>query len=443
MTVDDKPVFVWNAFGANRIEHTDTDRITEAFEKDHAPTPGSIGIAIQARDELSSDPTVVGLVIVHGVGGIASGAVRASLRPIYRLHHPIDVSGLNATISGQPIDVPLPFYPEVLDPTRSSAVIAALTDHDPGVTDWLTRITTPPVEFSESVEQARAETRDSINLAAQMADIELPADALIADDVVTSDDDLLDSVINSAYEVDLEEEMLPVDLTRFRKNLKATPAAASMSVFRDRKGRNVLSVFSVNKKPLEEEMGVDLFYWDQINDVFTFIQYKRLEKATASHGWEWAYKRKTEIAKQLKLMPKLLRDGPTETSGDWRMTDTPFWFKFVKGNAGAEPGQKVLKGMYVSADWMRLAIEEQTLLTGPKGGFRVTYDNTKYISRNAFTHLVLKGLLGTTSQHSKSFKKVLKSLGKDREVIIAVRNDWVAPVAPSTWQTSEDPDLPF
>lgn len=196
---------------------------------------------------------------------------------------------------------------------------------------------------------------------------------------------------------------------------------------------------SVNKKPIEEELGVDLLYWDQVHDAFTFVQYKRLERADSGDGsgaYEWVYRRKNEIEKQLDLMPKG-REIPTKAA-DWRAFETPFWFKFVRGDAGRKLDGQTLKGMYVSADWIRLAMTDATFKTGQRGGFRVTYKNTKYLGRRVFTQLISRGFVGTASTRSKAFRKAMEKLGSDRELIIAIKTEWQDDTA---LESSTSPDI--
>ena len=121
-------------------------------------------------------------------------------------------------------------------------------------------------------------------------------------------------------------------------------------------------------------------------------------------------------------MPKG-REVPRKTI-DWRAFDTPFWFKFVRGDAGRKLDGKTLKGMYVSADWMRLAMTDSTFKAGPRSGFRVTYNNTKYLGRGAFTQLISRGFIGTASTVLQAFKKAMAKLGSDRELIIAIKTEW-------------------
>lgn len=425
------PLYFFRAKGANRISYMGVSHITEAFDKDAAPIVGAIAVAVQTGYNDFDDPDgeglaegdfIVALTVVRGIAGEASGVVRATLAPIHRLPAPVPLGSLRDG-SVELGDVPADFHSRELEPGAASALIAHLKSLDPYIAVWLEQVFGERPTFPSQVEQSRVEAKDAVQLAAQLAEIELPSDAFVAPPTETEDETLLQTVLNAGYELDLEEELLPLDLQRFDGKLVGRQRAASVTVFTDKADQKKLVVMSVNKKPIELELGVDLLYWDQTHDSFTFIQYKRLEKVTSHRpagGSEWAYLRKGEIEKQLKLMP--IGKGSPAAAADWRAFGTPFWFKFVRGDAGSMLDGRTLKGMHVPADWLRLAIEDDTFQSGPRGGFRVTYDNAKYLGRTAFTQLVSRGFVGTAGARSTAFKNILRS--KDRELIVAVRTEW-------------------
>ncbi|QRY39677.1 hypothetical protein JVX92_08985 [Microbacterium hominis] len=447
------------ARGGNRIRHLNAIRVPEIFAKESAPQAGGFcvlvqdliddyelqesetDLAIEDDHDVISDMRIIALAVVRAIAGAGAGAVRATIAPIHRLARPIRLSELQGGLIDID-DMPPEFPSRQLYPPSAADLIAALKERDPGLTSWLTRMLRPPRAFTAVVNQSRAEARDAVQLAAQLAEVELPADAFIVPEAMEENETLLETRINGEYEQDLEEELLPLDLQRFDGKLIGKQERASLAVFEDRAGRKKLVVMSVNKKPIELELGVDLLSWDQVHDAFTFIQYKRLEKVSRSTGeYEWAYTRDSEIAKQLKLMP--IGKAASPTAADWRAFGTPFWFKFVRGDAGAHLDEKTLKGMNVPADWLRLAMTDGSLASGPRGGFRVTYENTKYIGRSAFTQLVSRGFVGTTKARSKPFKKLLRA--KKRELIVAIRTEWQSDDSEPTPPTEPAgfPDLPF
>lgn len=437
--------YVVHAKGANRVSYLSVEKISEAFDKESSPVAGSLCLIVRDGDEeLGDGEYLIGLAITRGVAGIASGTLRATLSPILRLSAPVELGALRK----QAVAVHLPqhFYARRIDSTTASALLDFLGKADPAVDPWLVSVFREPRTFGDEVQQARVEARDAVQLAAQIADIPLPADAFSEPPTPGQKETLLDTVLNAGYERDLEEELLPLDLQRFDGKLIADQRAASLTVFEDRRtGQRKLLVMSVNKKPIEEELGVDLLYWDQVHDAFTFVQYKRLERIDSGDGLhECVYRRKSEIEKQLDLMPKG-REIPTNAA-DWRAFDTPFWFKFVRGDAGRRLDGQTLKGMYVPADWMRLAMTDSTFAVGPRGGFRVTFQNTKYLGRGAFAQLVSRGFVGTAGARSEAFREVIATHGADRELVIAIKSDWQRDAGPGPEPVSPDPSvttLPF
>jgi len=408
--------------GAGRFRFNGAKKISEAFDSSNSPNPGSVVGMIHAESEDQAQDQLVGLGIAGSIRGIAAGTVAVTITPLRALASPVNISELAEALGEWTL--PRRLFAAPLTVEQSLALMDFLTAREPWVASWIERQLSSPRTYEPGIEQARVEARDAVGLAASIAEVDLPANALSPDPLAKSDEGLLDTILSTAHSADLEEELLPLDMVRWDGEVKVEQAAASMALFTDPVKSVRLAVFSVNKKPLELELGVDLFYWDKILDLYTFVQYKRLEKVKESGDFssEWVYKRKSEIQDQLDLMPTAKRDATV--SADWRMTDTPFWFKFVRGDAGCNPDRKVLKGMYVPADLLRLAIVDNALNTGPRGGFRVTYQNIKYLVRKTFVQLVSRGLVGTTTRQSAIFRPILASLGGDRQLIIAVKDEW-------------------
>ncbi|WP_265415396.1 hypothetical protein [Gulosibacter molinativorax] len=316
-------MYVVHAKGANRISYLSVEKISEAFDKESTPTVGSLcAIVREGDEELGTGDYLIGLAVTRGVAGIASGTLRATLSPILRLLAPLELEQLREQAVSMPA-MPQHFYSRRLDGPTATALLNHLRQVDPTVGPWLDSVFREPRTFDDEVQQSRVEARDAVLLASQIAEVPLPADAFGEPPSVEEKETLLDTVLNAGYERDMEEELLPLDLQRFDGKLIADQRAASLAVFEDRNGQRKLLVMSVNKKPIEEELGVDLLYWDQVHDAFTFVQYKRLERADSGDGhgtYEWVYRRRKEIEKQLDLMPKG-RELP-KMAADWRAFDT-------------------------------------------------------------------------------------------------------------------------
>jgi hypothetical protein len=103
---------------------------------------------------------------------------------------------------------------------------------------------------------------------------------------------------------------------------------------------------------------------------------------------------RSELTKQLDRM--ILTRGRILTIADRRLTASPCWFKFGLAEDFVSGDQWVLRGMYVPADHLRFALSADEPRDGPRGGFAVTYQNMKYVTRDTVVELVRRGLVGTT-----------------------------------------------
>lgn len=91
-------VHIFRAKGARRITHLNAPRTSEGFDKHATPTAGSIGVLVhdlsEDEDGNGEGDAIVALALIRGVAGVASGLVRATLTPIYRLAGPVPVADL-------------------------------------------------------------------------------------------------------------------------------------------------------------------------------------------------------------------------------------------------------------------------------------------------------------------------------------------------------------
>ena len=294
----------------------------------------------------------------------------------------------------------------VLGRAAGADLLEALTNWDNEFGPWVTSAQRPRQRRRDANAASRVEARDAVGLAGIIAGVPVLGSQLRS--VPTDDETLLQSVLVNAHRSDTEEDLLPDELRRFDGFAKRTMYSASTAVFRSHDTQ--LTVFNVNKKAFEVVLGVDLVYWDTINDVFTLVQYKRMERgpAVAGNSDVWIYSRENELRDQLTLMPAL--DLRPENSADWRMTGSPFWFKFVRSDAATVQDDRLLGGMYVAAEYLRLALDDGSLKTGPRGGFRVTFQNTRHLDRDSFVHLVKSGLIGTMAAQTADLHRVVADL---------------------------------
>lgn len=278
-----------------------------------------------------------------------------------------------------------PLRPRPLPVEQSRRLLYALARLVPDVGPWLAALEPPATDITEEERERLGEERDALRTGLDVADVNPPGDQshlrTISGEVSAATD-----FLNPDLFTDNEDDLIFADLRRFSDVGILSEVGASTSVYRD--GNFVLSIANVNRKPIEHHLGVDLLYWDQTADSFTLLQYKRLTRVrtTEASRSTWVYTSRHDIEQQVAKMG-MVTSGPPSAAEDWRMVPSPFWFKFVRTDAFVSGSREVLPGMYVPADYLRVGLNSNAF-KGPNGGFSITYDNTRYINREPFIHLV-------------------------------------------------------
>ena len=218
-----------------------------------------------------------------------------------------------------------------------------------------------------------------------------------------------------------EDDLIAYDLGRFDIIADIERLSPAAFTIRDRDIR--LTVINVNRKRLEKVHGVDLVYYDEIQDQATAVQYKRLEGVERGNVVKkWVYRRKAELEKQLELMHQPPREAAV-SSEEWRISPSPTFFKFVKAEDFDPRSSELLWGMYVPSDYLALGIRDGSFNTGPRGGFEITRHKTRYLSRRVFVELVRRGWIGTCKTDKSSLGRMVKELAVNHEVVFSIRSE--------------------
>ena len=114
--------------------------------------------------------------------------------------------------------------------------------------------------------------------------------------------------------------------------------------------------------------------------------------------------------------------APAVTADDWRLSSSPNFLKFVKAEDFNLYSNTLLEGMYVPDEYLRLAIREDKFQTGPRGGFRIGYRNTRYFTSNTFIALVRQGWIGTREIDRSALAHDAAFLAQDHKVVLAIRS---------------------
>ncbi|WP_328654508.1 hypothetical protein OG598_12110 [Micromonospora sp. NBC_00330] len=407
-------------------------RVTDVFYRNNRPSPGALMLGIGG---VGNDTGDAGAVVLIGVARrsqqVATGKDRTSVTPVFRLPKPVPVKRLHDAL---PQDVkrridllsrmPHPLAPKRLPPQGGAAVVGALQQLSPAVGQWIAALREAGEPLAGPHAARLREERDAVSLAIDISGVSAPDDLLYTPGDGLSPSEPFGATVNPLYltdnplfVADNEDDLLAEDLRRFDPHGQLQMRSSSIARFTD--DQFTLTITNVNRKPLEKALGVDLIYYDELEQIFTLVQYKRMTRRAArqNSGIErWAHTGQAELEEQLQRMDIGLNEPVN--SGDWRMVPSPFWFKFVRDEDFTPGDPFVLKGMYVPADYLQRAIADGSLRTGPRTGFEVTYSNTRYLPREVFVALVRRGFAGTTRAGSAAVLEVASQQARTREVVL-------------------------
>ncbi|ODB75124.1 hypothetical protein DLJ60_22755 [Micromonospora chalcea] len=425
-------------------------RVTDVFYRQKRPKPGSLllGVGGTSSDRGGEEPALVLVGVARRSQQIATGKDRTLVTPVQPLDEPVPVAQLIAALPEavrRRLDLqhrlPALLTPSRLPPQGGQAVLAALQRLSPTTAEWLASLREAESPVADEHAARLREERDAVSLAIDLAGIAAPDDLLYTPGDGLDSSTAFGATFNPLYVMDNEDDLLAEDLRRFDPHNQLQMRSASVARFTS--DRFALTVMNVNRKPLEQALGVDLVYYDEVAQIFTLVQYKRLVRRPASGdgaGQRWAYTSQDELVKHLQRMDI----GPNEpvNSKDWRMAPSPFWFKFVRDGDFAPGDPFVLKGMYVPADYLRLALADGSLRTGPRTGFEVTYSNTRYLPREVFVELVRRGFAGTTRAGTHAVAQVVVERAKTHEVVLALKTP-IGQDEPTnhSYRTTDEPPL--
>lgn len=404
-----------------------TDRVTDVFYRQMRPKPGSLMLGVGSTSFSGDDtPGIVLIGVARRSQQVATGKDRTLVTPVLR-PEVLPISRLAAALPESVrrrlnLDrrLPTPLEAIRLPQQGGEAVVAALEHLSPEARQWLAALREASRPIADEQAARLREERDAVSLAIDISGAIAPDDLLHTPGDHIDADAAFGATFNPLYVMDSEDDLLAEDLRRFDPDSHLELRSASIARFTG--DRFALTVMNVNRKPLEKALGVDLVYYDEIARIFTLVQYKRMVRRSVSREGttqRWAYTGHGELTEQLQRMD--LGEELAMSARDWRMVPSPFWFKFVKAEHFTPGDPFVLKGMYLPADYLRLALADGSLRTGPRTGFEVTYANVRYLTREVFVELVRRGFAGTTRAGSRAVVRIAAERAQAHEVVVALK----------------------
>jgi len=188
-----------------------------------------------------------------------------------------------------------------------------------------------------------------------------------------------------------------------------------------------LTVIMTNRQPLEEQLGTDLIYYNEMFRAFVMVQYKAMDQGEDEDRPGFRVPNAqldAEIGRMDRAITELGTHGMDDGAQSYRLCTNPFFIKLISRLVLSPDESRMLSGMYFPLDyWRRLAVDEATL--GPRGGRRVTFDNAgRWLDARHFATLVGGGWLGTNVKQSDSLTAAIRaSIESGRALALAARSE--------------------
>ncbi|MDC3985799.1 hypothetical protein [Polyangium jinanense] len=217
-----------------------------------------------------------------------------------------------------------------------------------------------------------------------------------------------------------EDRMIEHDAQLFQGAIGHKTDVIGTVVFSKSSGER-LYVTNYNRTPVESTLGVDLVYYNELYRSFVMVQYKRMQQESGDHVFRFSKDKnyEDEFAKMYKFDIDALQAIPTNAL-EYRLHPGAFFFKLCPDAFFDPISPDMINGMYFPVSyWHVIGGTDETM--GPKGGRRVSYDNSgRYFSNGLFAQLVRFGWIGSTNVATSLLEDVIdSSLKNGRSVTLA------------------------
>lgn len=183
------------------------------------------------------------------------------------------------------------------------------------------------------------------------------------------------------------------------------------AVFQKRDER--LVIYTANRLPLEEMLGVDLIYINETRGNIVMVQYKMLEENNHSDASsDWIFRPDKQMRKEIARMRLPDIEGSV---GDYRLSRNLFFFKFVKHKVVNDKPQSFL----VSLDHLNQILADPEA-KGPRGGVRVSFktlDGT-YLRKDDMLGLIRSGYIGTHKAETTALAAIIREAARGDKAVV-------------------------
>jgi hypothetical protein len=194
---------------------------------------------------------------------------------------------------------------------------------------------------------------------------------------------------------------------------------AGASVFEQ--GGRRLEVLYANRNRLEHTLGVDLIYYNDSYELFVLVQYKLM----GQEGLEFVYRPDGQLFDELKRMDEFYTafkaNSAIQSHNEFRLSDDGFLLKFVPQDGLRPASGELIRGMYVSREYMHFLVGPN----GPKGGrggTQITFKNApRYLTNSQFAASVRSGWIGTRGVQSEALRRLIHRFYETGRAVVVSR----------------------
>lgn len=199
---------------------------------------------------------------------------------------------------------------------------------------------------------------------------------------------------------------------------QAPAHTSGISVFEQ--GGRKLSVIYANRNKLEHTLGVDLIYHNERFELFVLVQYKIMRDEDGVMIYRPDAQLVEEMARMDTFRDAVKNVNPIVDHSEYRLSDDGFMVKMVPNKGLIPASGELIKGMYLSREYMHFLIGENGP-RGPRGGQYISFENSpRYFTNSEFSSMVRAGWIGTRSSGTTVLKRIIKAYYEsNRAVMVA------------------------
>lgn len=163
-----------------------------------------------------------------------------------------------------------------------------------------------------------------------------------------------------------------------------------------------LSIYTTNRMPLEEVLGVDLIYINHIHKNIVMVQYKMLEKESKG----WVFRCNSHFEEQVRKMNDLLSYLSKNHDSSYRLNPNPFFLRFIKRNQINND----IVSFVISLEHYQEMESSSIMNVSNSENKKISYEmmNKHYIGKQEMEGLIRGGYIGTYASDTEIIQKVIE-----------------------------------